>query len=330
MKDQFGREIDYIRISVTDRCNLRCRYCMLPEGVPLVSHEEILRFDEIERLVKIFCAKGIKHVKITGGEPLVRRDVSVLVRRLKQLSGLETVSLTTNGTLLTAHLAALAEAGLDAVNISMDTPFAERYHAITGGRVEDVFRALDACEAYPQIRVKLNCVLLADISPKDIVALADIARSRHVDVRYIEMMPIGLGGAFEGMKQETVLELLQSVYGPAEPCGEKRGQGPAVYWNFAGFCGGVGVISPISHMFCSRCNRIRLTAEGFLKPCLQYADGADLRLLLRRGAKDTEIAACVEKVIYAKPREHCFTEAAQERERADCRKETALMSRIGG
>ena len=144
------------------------------------------------------------------------------------------------------------------------------------------------------------------------------------------MMPIGRGGAFEGMKQETVLELLQSVYGPAEPCGEKRGQGPAVYWNFAGFCGGVGVISPISHMFCSRCNRIRLTAEGFLKPCLQYADGADLRLLLRRGAKDTEIAACVEKVIYAKPREHCFTEAAQERERADCRKETALMSRIGG
>lgn len=330
MKDQFGREIDYIRISVTDRCNLRCRYCMPPEGVPLVSHEEILRFDEIERLVKIFCAKGIKHVKITGGEPLARRGVSALVRCLKKLPGVETVSLTTNGTLLAGHLAALAEAGLDAVNISLDTPCAQRYYAITGGSVKDVFEALDACAAYPQIKVKLNCVLLADIPSQDFVALADIARSRNVDVRYIETMPIGLGSAFEGVKQETVLQLLQRTYGPADPCDEKRGHGPAVYWNFNGFRGRIGLISPISHAFCSRCNRLRLTAEGLLKPCLQYADGADLRALLRSGAEDAEIAACVEKMICAKPRGHCFTEAVPGKEGGNFQKEERLMSRIGG
>ena len=336
MKDQFGREIDYIRISVTDRCNLRCRYCMPPEGVPLVSHEEILRFDEIERLVKIFCAKGIKHVKITGGEPLVRRDVSVLVRRLKQLSGLETVSLTTNGTLLTAHLAALAEAGLDAVNISMDTPFAERYHAITGGRVEDVFRALNACEAYPQIRVKLNCVLLADISPKDIVALADIARSRHVDVRYIEMMPIGLGKKFETIYNEDILEELKKQYPDIQEDRQIHGNGPAVYVKLPGGQGSVGFISALHGKFCQYCNRIRMTAQGCLKPCLCYGKGVELKDIFDRHEKsqrcgitmaDQEtleyLYQAITEAIQLKPKSHRFENLSEITE-------DKKMSQIGG
>lgn len=328
MKDRFGREIDYLRISVTDRCNLRCRYCMPQEGVSSVGHENILRFDEILQLVKIFCAKGIKNVRITGGEPLVRRNVTQLVREIKQLGEIEKLSMTTNAVLLSEYLEELQAAGLDAVNISLDTINPERYRFLTGGELAPVLEAIEACSAYAELKVKLNCVLLADTSQEDILNIAALAREHSIDVRFIEAMPIGLGKGMQGMKQDEVIAELESVYGAAVPCGEKRGQGPAVYYSFPDFIGKIGFISPISHSFCASCNRIRLTADGFLKPCLQYAEGKDLKAAIRGGMSTEALTALIEECIYAKPQGHCFAEANTAR--CGICEEQRFMSGIGG
>lgn len=328
MKDRFGREIDYLRISVTDRCNLRCRYCMPQEGVSSVGHENILRFDEILQLVKIFCAKGIKNVRITGGEPLVRRNVTQLVREIKQLGEIEKLSMTTNAVLLSEYLEELQAAGLDAVNISLDTINPERYRFLTGGELAPVLEAIEACSAYAELKVKLNCVLLADTSQEDILNIAALAREDSIDVRFIEAMPIGLGKGMQGMKQDEVIAELESVYGAAVPCGEKRGQGPAVYYSFPDFIGKIGFISPISHSFCASCNRIRLTADGFLKPCLQYAEGKDLKAAIRGGMSTEALTALIEECIYAKPQGHCFAEANTAR--CGICEEQRFMSGIGG
>ena len=222
------------------------------------------------------------------------------------------------------------------MNISMDTPFAERYHAITGGRVEDVFRALNACEAYPQIRVKLNCVLLADISPKDIVALADIARSRHVDVRYIEMMPIGLGKKFETIYNEDILEELKKQYPDIQEDRQIHGNGPAVYVKLPGGQGSVGFISALHGKFCQYCNRIRMTAQGCLKPCLCYGKGVELKDIFDRHEKpqrcgttmaDQEtleyLYQAITEAIQLKPKSHRFENLSEITE-------DKKMSQIGG
>lgn len=329
MKDRFGREIDYLRISVTDRCNLRCRYCMPQEGVSSVGHENILRFDEILQLVKIFCAKGIKNVKITGGEPLVRRNVIQLVREIKQLGGIEKLSMTTNAVLLCEYLEELQAAGLDTVNISLDTMNPERYRSLTGGgELAAVLEAIEACSAYTELKLKLNCVLLADTSQEDILDIAAMAREHSLDVRFIEAMPIGLGKGMQGMKQDEAMAELESIYGAAMPCGEKRGQGPAVYYSFPGFLGKIGFISPMSHKFCASCNRIRLTADGFLKPCLQYAEGRDLKAAIRSGMSTEALTALIEESIYSKPQGHCFAEANTAR--CEICEDQRLMSGIGG
>lgn len=333
MKDQFERNIDYIRISVTDRCNLRCRYCMPSCGVPPCGHDAVLRFDEIVRLVRLFCSNGIRHVKITGGEPLVRKGLPSLIRDLKKIPGLETVSLTTNGLLLSSLLPELMDAGLDAVNISLDTLREDRYAEITGqAALPQVLQALDDCCRQPGLRVKVNAVTLADYNRDEVEALAALARERRIDVRFIEMMPLGLGRDFPGYSQDQILTRLESVYGPGSKSTEKRGNGPAVYFDFAGFAGKVGFISALSHRFCQSCNRVRLTSEGLLKPCLQYAEGVDLRSLLRSGADDETLTKYIRSGIFRKPRQHGFCgELTENGEPAEFRqKEERLMSGIGG
>ena len=319
MKDRLGREIDYIRISITDRCNLRCGYCMPECGVPSVPHDKILRFDEIVRLVKIFCSLGIKNVKITGGEPLVRKGAVGLIKDIKAIDGIEKVSLTTNGILLSENLNALAEAGIEGINISLDTLDRQKYMKITGfDGLNTVLKVIDECRAFPEIRIKINAVTLADYNRDEICTLADFAADMGVTLRFIEMMPIGLGTGFGGYNQDEIMTVLEEAYGPAKTINEEVGSGPAKYYSFEGLKGRIGFISPISHKFCRSCNRIRLTSEGLLRPCLGSEMGTDLRKPMRDDASDEELASLICEEIMNKPAGHCF-------EATD-----SLMSKIGG
>ena len=309
MVDQFGRTIRYLRLSVTDRCDLRCRYCMPERGVTWAPHSAILTYEQMIRLVRIGAGLGINRVRLTGGEPLVRRDLHVLVRALKAVDGIRTVTLTTNGVLLAQQLPALRAAGLDGVNLSLDTLDRGQYAAIT--RRDSLHEALAGLEAAlntPGLRVKLNCVPLGE-NDNQLVPLAALARERALDVRFIELMPIGLGSTLSGRTQGEVLQALEGAFGPALPCDQGGGGGPARYVRFAGFAGRVGFISAVSHRFCEDCNRVRLTATGFLKTCLQYETGVDLKALLEAGADGKALRAAMERAIFAKPACHHFSAA---------------------
>ena len=325
MQDGQGRLIDYLRISVTDRCNLRCSYCMPPQGVTWTSQDEILSYEEILYLVKLFAKLGIRRIRLTGGEPLVRRELDGLVKGLKALSGIETVSLTTNGFLLDEQLPALTAAGLDGINLSLDAVEEERYRQITGrlgaGRA---LAALDQALAVPGLNVKVNCVLLKE-NTDQLPFLAALAKERPVAVRFIELMPIGLGRGRRGPDERQARELLNKAFGPLTPAEGPAGCGPCRYFRLPGFQGRVGFISSLSHPFCSRCNRVRLTAQGFLKTCLQYPRGVDLKLLLRKRAGEEELLEGMRQAIAAKPLAHQFCRSGEEGEL-----EGHLMSQIGG
>jgi len=323
MLDNQGRNIDYIRISVTDRCNLRCRYCMPEEGVQQVAHDEILTFDEILHLARIFAMAGISHIKITGGEPLVRKNVTALIKDLKKIPGIETVTMTTNGLLLEENLPALADAGVDGINISLDTLKQERYKELTGtDGLGQVLSAIDACGDFPQIKIKINAVTLADFNRDEILALASVAAMKEIDVRFIEMMPVGLGRYMKGYSQDEIFARLTDALGTPEPL--PKGTGPAEYFRFPGFRGRIGFISAVTHKFCGSCNRVRLSSQGFLKTCLHYEDGTDLRSLIRSSMPDEEILSIIEATIKNKPAGHNFGAA----ETAGYEKK--IMAQIGG
>lgn len=308
MRDQFGRSIGYMRVSVTDRCNLRCVYCMPAEGVPCVSHSDILTFDEITRICRIASSVGISRIKLTGGEPLVRRGLPDLLRMIKEISGIEQVTLTTNGILLRDRIKELAANGLDGVNISIDTLNPERYADITrGGNLKEALAGLEAALSYPELTVRINCVPMEDVPMEEYIRLAVLAKERNLDVRFIEMMPIGLGRKFAGVSGDEVCERLAEAFGRPAECTGRFGNGPAVYAHFPGFRGKIGFIDAVSHQFCDTCNRVRLTSEGVLKPCLQYGTGADLRKLLRSGADDEAIRHEMCRTIYEKPACHHFS-----------------------
>ena len=317
MVDQFGRTIRYLRLSVTDRCDLRCRYCMPERGVAWAPHSAILTYEQLIRLVRIGAGLGIDRVRLTGGEPLVRRDLHVLVRALKGIDGIRTVTLTTNGVLLAQQLPALRAAGLDTLNRG-------QYAAITRrDKLLEALAGLEAALSAPGLTVKLNCVPLEE-NEDQWVPLAALAREGGLDVRFIELMPIGLGKELAGRAQAEVLSALEKAFGPARPCGQGGGGGPARYVTFDGFIGRVGFISAVSHKFCADCNRVRLTASGFLKTCLQYDEGVDLKPLLEAGADDGALRSAMEGAIFAKPACHHFTAAPTA---AD---EGRNMNQIGG
>lgn len=326
MIDGYGRVIDYIRISVTDRCNLRCAYCMPEEGIQSVCHDQILRYDEILRLAGIFASLGMRKIKLTGGEPLVRKGVPELAAKLKQIPGIEQVTLTTNGVCLKEQMQSLAEAGIGGINLSLDTLNPAVFERITRrDSFDQAMEGLEEALKYPEIPLKINCVPM-NLEGQNVVELAGLARKYRIHVRYIEMMPIGLGKQFGFQSEEEILRELETVYGPSRPFDGTLGNGPGHYVSFEGFAGKIGFISAISHKFCERCNRVRLTSQGFLKTCLQYERGADLRGLLRGGASNEEIRAAVEAAIHSKPASHQFL---QERG-TDTDRETHMMAQIGG
>lgn len=350
MQDGLGREIDYLRISVTDKCNLRCRYCMPPHGITPLAHAEILTLEEIFRLVGIMEQLGIRKVRLTGGEPMVRKNLPWLVEQIHGLCGIREIAMTTNGTLLAPQAKVYREAGLTAVNISLDTLDPERFRCITGcdradrtAGVDSVLCAIDAA-LEQQLRVKINCVPCVEMNGDDLEGIAMLAEDRPVDVRFIELMPIGCGKDYTGISSEEILRRLERRFGaaiavpgksPLAVAGDAAGlyektDGPAAYYRFPGFCGRIGFISPISHKFCRECNRIRLTCEGRLKLCLHYDRGLELKPLLRSGASDEEIGRQIINALKEKPSEHHFRERTEGEELPDGVEEQRKMVQIGG
>lgn len=310
MKDALGREINYLRLSITDRCNLRCRYCM-PQDVPAVGHSDILRYEEITRLCRIAAPLGICNIKVTGGEPLVRKGCASLVGELKKIPGIAHVTLTTNGVLLSDQLDELLAAGIDAINISLDTLNPTRYAAITG--FDCLHSVLDALEraVAAGIRVKINCVPLADLPDAELLQVLRLAEKWPIDVRLIEMMPIGSGKDSVGYPMQRLEQLLHRTWN-LTPSDQKRGFGPARYYTAPELCGSIGLIAAVSHGFCGQCNRVRLTSEGYLKLCLSSDAGLDLRSLLRGSASDAEIRSAIQNTILQKPVSHHFAAGTAE------------------
>ncbi len=344
MRDQFGRTIEYMRVSVTDRCNLRCVYCMPAGGVPCVSHEDILSYDEITKICRIGADLGISRIKLTGGEPLVRRGLPELLGMINGIKGIEQVTLTTNGILLKEKMSELAANGLASVNISIDTLDEGRYEKITrGGRLREALAGMEAALSCPSVQVRVNCVPMREIPASDYIRIARLAEDRNIDVRFIEMMPVGHGKAFAAVSGGEITDMLRQGFGEVSECTGRTGNGPAVYVRFPGFKGRIGFIDAISHQFCGTCNRVRLTSEGFLKPCLQYGAGTDLKRLVRSGAPDETVRSEMQRVIYRKPACHHFTDGIYDNERKSGREEddtrdkdgeemleTRDMSQIGG
>ncbi len=311
---------------MTDRCNLRCIYCMPEEGIRLTGRENILQEPEIIRVCRVMAELGIKKIKITGGEPLVRPRMPGLIHQIKAIPGIEKVTLTTNGILLKKQMKELAEAGLDSLNISLDTLDREGSLKITRRNLlDDTLAGIEEAMKYPNVQLKINCVPLG-IEEQNLCEIAEFARKYPVHVRFIEMMPIGYGSSFTGMSQEKIVSLLEERFGRIVPYeGEPLGNGPCKYYTVDGFQGKIGFISAISHKFCSECNRIRLTSQGYLKTCLQYTAGRDLREALRNGGTDEELKEIIKAALSEKPDGHHF----REKVKADDT-ESLCMSQIGG
>lgn len=325
MIDQYRRSIDYMRISITDRCNLRCTYCM-PEDIEKLEHESILTFEEILRICSCASLLGIKNIKVTGGEPLVRKDAVKLIAEIKALPGIEHVTLTTNGVLLEEYVDELARIPMDGVNVSLDTLNPMIFKKITGrDEFEKVWNGLQKL-IKSGIPTKINCVPQRGINEDELMDIVELAVKMPVDVRFIEMMPIGFGKDFEPIKGEELKNKIREKYPKIISQSKKRGFGPAEYITSDEWKGNIGFINAISHKFCSSCNRIRLTSKGFLKPCLCYGDGIDLMTVMRNGATDKELTSLLSKAIEKKPLEHNFGNQGKEQNNLEMRE----MFKIGG
>ena len=325
MFDSTRREIHYLRLSVTDLCNLRCRYCM-PDGVEKLEREAVLTYEEFLRLAALFARCGIDTVRVTGGEPLVRKNVAQLVAGLKETPGIRRVTLTTNAVLLAEQLPALLDAGLDSVNISLDTLRPEVFRQITA---RDDFAAVQAglqAALESGLPVKLNCVPQAGVNEGELEQLAALAKDNAMQVRFIEMMPIGYGAAMPCISGPELRARFARRWPELAPLSAAQehalGDGPAVYYTVPGWQGSIGFIAAVHGKFCASCNRVRLTSQGFLRPCLASETGCDLRALLRSGADDAQLLAAIRETIWAKPREHHFNDSSMPATRG--------MYRIGG
>ena len=325
LKDTFDRQIDYLRISITDRCNLRCVYCMPQSGLRLFEHREILTYEEIIRVAGIAASLGVRKIRITGGEPLTRKDISFLIASLKAIGGIEDISLTTNGIFLEKCAGELADSGLDRVNISLDTLKPDRYREITRcGDISPVMKGIRAAEKAGLLPVKINMVPIRHINDDEIADFARMTVTTARHVRFIEFMPIGSSGLWSGRRYISTDEVKKTVgeIGPITPV-RLRKMGPARYYRLDGARGVIGFISALTHHFCGDCNRLRLTADGRLRPCLFSETEIDLKPALRRRSSDKEIERLLSLAIEVKPEGHRIGE------RGDL---SALkgMSRIGG
>lgn len=322
MQDQFNRNIEYLRISVTDRCNLRCRYCMPAEGIQWMPHDSILSFEEILRLIKISIRFGFRRFRITGGEPLVRKGILPFLEQAAQIPGVDDLMLTTNGILLAEYAFDLMRVGVQRVNVSLDTLDPERFRYITrGGDVNQVlqgiFRSLEA-GLHP---VKINVVVSRSQNFEELPKLTELARNYPLHVRFIELMPIGASDDRSDFVPIAEMQKLLDIQ-DVKATDDVQGGGPAEYYRPTGFQGTVGFISALSRHFCHTCNRVRLTADGKLRPCLHSSYEVDLRQALRSGAKDAEVADLFAKGVWLKPAQHHMNEQEWQDKR--------LMSQIGG
>lgn len=328
MIDNYNRVIDYMRISITERCNLRCTYCM-PNGTHMVNHEDILTFEEIEHICNLASELGIKTIKITGGEPFVRKDAIRLIARIKSFPKIENVTITTNGVLLAEHLDELKSINIDGINVSLDTLNPRIFEQITGrDEFDKVWNGITKSIEYG-IPTKINCVPQKGINDHELLNLADLAVQMPVDVRFIEMMPIGYGKEHEPVHSEDIYRMIKRQYSGITEIHKQRGFGPAKYISGDNFKGNIGFIDAISHKFCSSCNRIRFTARGFLKPCLCYGEGIDFKTLIRNGASDEELTRLLKNAIKCKPYEHNFGEDIFS-PNSEHSKEQREMYKIGG
>jgi cyclic pyranopterin phosphate synthase len=330
MIDQFNRDINYLRVSVTDRCNLRCTYCMPKEGLSLIGHDDILKYEEMLRIIKIAAGKGITKVRITGGEPLVRRGVTEFIASLRTIPELTDVSLTTNGILLEAYAERLFEAGIRRINISLDSLNAEKYAKITrGGDIQAVLRGIRKVRETGFSPVKINIVAIKGFNDDEILDFARLTLDHPYQIRFIELMALGEAGienngrylANSVIKEQIgALGTLQAVSGRGT-----GNDGPARIYRLAGGAGEIGFISPVSCHFCHYCNRLRLTADGRLRACLLSDDETDLKGPLRQGGGDEEIGKLIQRAIARKPKQH--QESCDEGHIKKCMKE---MPAIGG
>jgi cyclic pyranopterin phosphate synthase len=312
MLDGYGRNISYLRISVTDRCNFRCVYCMPPQGREWLDHADILTYEELLRLIKVFNGQGVTKIRLTGGEPLVRKGLVDFVAAITAQGGIEDISLTTNGSLLPPLARDLKAAGLNRVNISLDTVNPLSFAKLTTcGRLEDTLKGVESAMAAGLSPVKLNVVLTEALTMKDLTFFAELVYNYPIAVRFIEYMPIGGAGASRAPDIDTVRKLLnQAGRAMLKPTGPVRGNGPAKYYRFPKAQGAFGFITPISEHFCGVCNRLRLTADGKLRPCLLSDKEIDIKTPLRSGAGDRELVALFHAAIAAKPEGHTLCRAS--------------------
>ena len=302
--DTFGRIHDSLRISVTDRCNIRCFYCMPETGVKFQPRDQILSFEEIERFVRAAVPLGVRKLRITGGEPLVRKDLPVLIRKLSAIEGIEDLALTTNGVLLGEHANALYDAGLRRINVHLDTLDRERFKQIT--RRDDLPRVLDAIETARAIGfgpIKINAVAVKNLVEADIVPLARYGRERGIEIRYIEFMPLDSQNLWERdrvLTADQMIAMLEREIGALEEIPDRDPRAPATEYRFADGIGRVGFIASVSRPFCLNCNRIRITSDGKLRYCLFAIEETDIRAIIRRGGSDDEIREAVRASVHSK------------------------------
>ncbi len=326
MKDQFGRELTYLRVSVVDRCNLRCLYCMPAHGAGFDPWSELLSYDEIEKLVRIFSELGIRKVRITGGEPLIRKGIDELVIKIRSVPEIKELALSTNGVFLKAWARKLKNAGLDRVNISLDTLRRERFQEISKmDRLDQVLEGIDEAVSCGLLPIKLNTVLIKGINDDEILDLVHYAIDKSIEIRLIELMMTNSSVQIDPWKhffsvkkaKEEIEKKFQLI--PAE----SYFSSPAQVFQIAGTKARVGFISPISNFFCARCNRLRLKANGGLKTCLHGKEDLDLKELLRSGFSEEEIKQRIQEVVYGRPEQHFLNES-------DVGHQDFQMSHVGG
>lgn len=327
--DSYGRQIQDMRISVTDRCNFRCQYCMPAEGLPWLANDKVLSDDEIVRLATIFVRHGIREIRLTGGEPTVRPSLPSIIRRLSELrgEGLESLSITTNGVMLDKLAGKLAEAGLTRINVSLDTLVREKFHQITRRDCLDrVLKGLEVLEQYPSIRpIKINAVAMKNFTEDEILSFARLARSKPYLIRFIEYMPLDADGNWRREQVLTGREIydVMNAWHPLVPVKSNPSSTSRVY-RFADGLGEVGFINPVSEPFCSTCNRIRLTADGQIRTCLFSIDEHNLAGPMRNGASDDDLVAIMRSAVARKELKHKINEGAA------FQRASRSMSQIGG
>ena len=325
--DQWGRRVKSLRISVTDKCNFRCQYCMPEEGLDWLKNDAILSYDEFERLARVLVRIGIENIRLTGGEPLVRKDLPDLVRRIAKLPGLRSLSVTTNGYFLRELAGPLAEAGLTRINVSLDTLQRDKFHEITRRDCFDrVIAGLEECEKYPSMQpIKVNAVAMRGFTEDEIPAFVELARRKPYVIRFIEFMPMEADQTWtrdQVLAGGEILAQMQRIY-PLEPIPQDDPAQTSREYRFVDGKGQVGFINPVSEPFCATCDRIRLTADGQLRTCLFSVSETDLRGPLRRGASDEQLEEVLRKAVWRKELKHHINDPGFVRA-------SRSMSQIGG